>query len=123
MHANIKVLRSNKLTIQSTPTSFLYSTGREARNRRQVLSNAQLMVLQANVEGYREIPNEKVCAGGKRKPSLDDEVNCFLESKNWKVQCQILTRTCYSIVVCETLDNCFKKHVYNNIYCCKYVCI
>lgn len=123
MHANIKVSRCNKLKIQSNPTTFLYSTGREARNRRQVLSDVQLMVLRRKTQGYRDIPREKVCPGGKRKPSFTDEVNCFNAGKDWNVQCRILSKTCYNIVVCETVDDCFEKHVYNTIYCCTYVCI
>lgn len=69
------------------------------------------------------IYQEKKCAQVEREPSFTDEVNCFNAGKDWNVQCRILSKTCYNIVVCETVDDCFEKHVYNTIYCCTYVCI
>lgn len=75
------------------------------------------------VEGYREIDEKKVCVDGKGKPSEVDEVDCvYNRNKRWKVECKIRTRTCYYIKVCDTLDDCYEKHIYNNIYCCEYVC-
>ena len=72
---------------------------------------------------YRKINEEKVCVGGKRIPSPHDVAYCmYMVNKNWKVECKIRTRPCYYIKVCDTLDDCYKKHVYNNIDCCQYVC-
>ena len=81
------------------------------------------MVLQKKVQGYRDIPKGKVCAGGKRRPSLNDEISCFMAGKDWKVQCKVVRRTCYDIVVCNTVDGCFERHVLNTIYCCTYICM
>ena len=84
----------------------------------------QLMMIKKAAQGYREIPANKVCIGGKRKPTEMDEANCvWNKSKNWKVRCEIRTRTCYYIDVCSSLEDCTEEHVYNTIYCCKYVCV
>ena len=135
MNVNVKVPRCHTLKIQRKSTTLLYFTGRETRNRRQAINshvrelalrneNVMLTLITTAVDGYREIPREKVCPDGKRKPSGKDEADCvWNQNKEWKVRCEIRTRTCYYIDVCDTLDGCFEEHIYNTIYCCKYVCV